>query len=697
MTREVDEPFRPRARLLQLLGDQLIGSPRLAVLELVKNAYDANATEVQIVLDDIDDDKDARIVVTDDGDGMDFPTVRDVWLVPGHDHRAVQRREGRRTRLGRLPLGEKGVGRFAVHKLGDQVTLVTRSAGGPEVFLSLDWAELAEHSFLSDALVHVQTREPLVFSGNRTGTQITVSALRGEPWTKRQVGWLNRQVLSIASPFSERADKFGVVLKVTGHDDWLDSLQDPAAILRFAPWKFEFEVAGGQIEYSYEFRGVSGISAVPRATDFGPKALESATSGLPLSPDVQAHIGPVRGVIYAFDRDSFVLKQLGHAALIRAYLNENGGLRVYRDGIRVYNYGEPQEDWLGLDLRRVNTPAERVSNSILLGAIDLDLEASDGLREKTNREGFIEDDAYGRLRDIVLSSIALFEVERNMDKRAIRRAIAKPSKRPDSDLQVPLEKIKAIAQKQGIADQIDPLVADTLERFEKFKATMLRSNLSGMALVVVFHELEQGIRQLVRDGEAGANPLTIAEQARIISRLLDGFGDILRKGEVKKNSIQMLLKRVVQLNAVRLSHHKVEVISPLIEEEQMDSSATFSFGLLLGALNNLLDNSFYWMSQAHEDGRSSNAIFLGFDPDYQDGPAIIVADNGPGFVDPPEDLTDAFFTRRPNGMGVGLYYVSLAAELSGGRVAFPDRSQLDLPREITGAVVALVLPREKVG
>ena len=139
---ELNLPFRPRARLLQLLGDQLIGTPRLAVFELVKNAYDADAEKVTVTLNDIDTPN-ASIVVEDDGDGMTLEIIRDIWLVPAHDHRDLQRRALQRTRRNRLPLGEKGVGRFAVHKLGDRIEVITRdsqvfngllSAAGQKIF-----------------------------------------------------------------------------------------------------------------------------------------------------------------------------------------------------------------------------------------------------------------------------------------------------------------------------------------------------------------------------------------------------------------------------------------------------------------------------------------------------------------------------------------------------------------------------------
>src|SRR5439155_11430499 len=114
--------FRPRARMLLLLGDQLIRDAGLAVFELVKNAYDADATTCAVSMFSITDPENARIVVRDDGTGMDIKTITGVWLEPGTEFRAEQRAEGRRSKKHhRLPLGEKGVGRFAAHKLGRDI------------------------------------------------------------------------------------------------------------------------------------------------------------------------------------------------------------------------------------------------------------------------------------------------------------------------------------------------------------------------------------------------------------------------------------------------------------------------------------------------------------------------------------------------------------------------------------------------
>jgi len=257
-TVEADElrlPFRPRARLLQLLGDQLIGTPRLAVFELVKNGYDADAEIVTVTLQGLKTSN-PTIVVEDDGDGMTLETIRDIWLVPAHDHREVQRKALRRTRLLRLPLGEKGLGRFAVHKLGDRIELVTRAKDSLECVVIIDWDTLIGKPFLSDAEVTVRTRTPELFKGKKTGTKLTISRLRETSWSRGEVRRLLRQITSISSPFADRSDRFETTLLVPEHPDWVAGIPDVDVLLERAPWHFKFAFENGLLEWSYEFTGV---------------------------------------------------------------------------------------------------------------------------------------------------------------------------------------------------------------------------------------------------------------------------------------------------------------------------------------------------------------------------------------------------------------------------------------------------------
>lgn len=705
--------FRPRARLLQLLGDQLIGTPRLAVFELVKNAYDADAEEVKVVIDGIASGS-PSITVTDDGDGMSPDTVRDIWLVPAHDHKEIQRRAMRRTRLNRLPLGEKGVGRFAVHKLGDHIELVTRAAGEQEVVVVIDWSALITKPFLSDATVEVVTRDPEVFRGQATGTRITMTELRDRKWTRGDVRRLQRQITSISSPFATRSDRFEATLSVPEHEDWVAGVPDVEALLARAPWKFSFTFENGRLSYQYDFRGVTGIKLAARHVEKTDQLLQIVperdddTPGGARGPRqvtadaaLATGIGPVTGTFYVYDRDQAILKKLGDSQLVTGFLDENGGVRVYRDGIRVYNYGEPGDDWLGLDLRRVNTPTRNISRNIVVGALDLKLESSDGLTEKTNREGFVENDAYRRFRQIVLGALALLETERKIDKDNIR-VLIDTGRDPETDrIRRPLAELRAAASRHKLSAEMDPLINRVERDYEEMRETMLRAGLSGMNLAVVFHEIEQGVRVLYDAIEAGGNPGAIQTQAKELVRILDGFTELLRKGDRKPHSLKNLVRRVRDINKIRFRTHGVRLAAPMLEEDAPDLEPSFAFSLALGALNNLLDNAFYWMRfrWPEDDGpppdRSPRAVWMGISHDIAEGPAIVIADTGPGLQDDPERLTRPFFSRRPDGMGVGLYYANMVMELNGGRLAFPDREDAGVPEEFDGAVIALVFAKPK--
>lgn len=688
------------------------------MFELVKNAYDADAEEVIVTLKGLKAGK-PSIVVQDDGDGMSLATVKDIWLVPAHDHKELQRRAGRRTRLNRLPLGEKGVGRFAVHKLGDKIELVTRASGQKEVVVVIDWSELIAKPFLSDAKVNVLARTPQIFTGNKKGTRITITALRENNWTRGEVRRLQRQITSISSPFTTRSDRFEATLAVPDHKEWVEGVPDVETLLGRAPWHFTFEFKNGRLTWHYEFRGVTGIKLASRIIDRTNVPLlivperDDAEGAARRPKQVVANaaladgIGPVSGTLYVYDRDRVVLNKLGDSQLVTNFLDENGGLRVYRDGIRVYNYGEPGDDWLGLDLRRVNTPTRNISRNIVVGALDLELEKSQSLTEKTNREGFVENDAYRRFKQIVLGALAILETERKIDKDSIR-VLTDTGRDPEVErIRKPLAELRAAAARHKLSAEMDPLIGRVERDYEEMRETMLRAGLSGMNLAVVFHEIEQGVRVLYDAIEAGGNRDSIQTQAKELVRILDGFTELLRKGDKRPNSLKNLIRRARDINRIRFCSHDVRLSAPALEDEFVDVEPNFAFSLALGALNNLLDNAFYWLQfrwpeqegeekkPRNDSARSPRAIWISVNHDIAEGPAIVVADTGPGLQDDPERLTRPFFSRRPDGMGVGLYYANMVMELNGGRLAFPDREDAGVPAEFDGAVIALVFPQPK--
>ena len=406
-------------------------------------------------------------------------------------------------------------------------------------------------------------------------------------------------------------------------------------------------------------------------------------------------LGPLTGEFYVYDRDREVLRLLAGVQLLTRYLDEVGGIRVYRDGIRVYNYGEPGDDWLGLDLRRVNVPTRRISRNIVLGAIHLSLEKSTGLIEKTNREGFVENDVCHELRRIVLGCLAALEEERQFDKGRIRSLTGKPDDPIITKIEKPIENLKLELNRQGIGHKFAPYIDKIEKDYQTMQETLLSAGMSGLNLAVVFHEVERGVRALHQVISKGSDLKSAARQAQDLMRLLDGFSVLLRRDSKQQHSARKLIETARRFNILRIRHHRVSLSCPILDGNTEGFHSRFAFSLVLGALSNLIDNSLYWLRVQWPDVRddekpTKRKLYMGLSDDFEAGPAIVVADNGTGFLDEPEYLTRPFFTRKPEGMGLGLYYANLAMELNGGQLLFPHPGEVKLPGRYNGAVVALI-------
>ena len=574
---EISQPFRPRARVLQLLGDELIGSARLAVFELVKNAYDADASKVVVSLElasqkeidftgrkldttDVDMTHEPGITVIDDGEGMTLDVLRSVWLVPGDDHRQRERLANQRTRRhGRLPLGEKGLGRFAAHKLGNRITVITRAQGAKECVVDIDWNELISRPYLDEAPVTIRRREPEEFLGDNTGTRIEIRELR-EKWSRGEVRRLHNQITSLCSPFEEPAG-FKAILRIPGREDWTADLPDVSEILTRAFWKFSFRLEKGRFDWTYEFRKVPALNLEDRTVKKSGERLKLPTKSgddrmerkVVADEEVFEGIGSLSGVFYVYDRDKEVRRKLPNIQAIASFLDEAGGVRVYRDGIRVYNYGESGDDWLGLDLRRVNIPTRRISNNIILGAIHLSLRESTGLIEKTNREGFVENSACLELRRIVLGALAALESERQLDKERIRQLTVNPDDPITARIDKPIGELRRALKRQGVQEEFEEYVIRIEKNYQQMQETYLAAGMSGLNLAVVFHEVEHGVKALHRIISEGASMESAARQARDLVRLLEGFAVLLRRDSKKLHTSRQLAAAGRALQQVTLS------------------------------------------------------------------------------------------------------------------------------------------------
>lgn len=698
--------------MLQLLGDQLIRDPRIGVFELVKNAFDADSPSVGVLFKNVGTPQAASIEIKDTGEGMDLETIKSIWLEPGADHREIQRKSGIRTKkFNRLPIGEKGVGRFAAHKLGDHILLITRKLGGKEIVVDIDWTELAKYRYLSDAPVKITTRIPKEFKGaDSSGTKIVISRLRHQ-WERGEIRQLYRSVNAISSPF-DKDYGFTVDFNLRPDPGWLQGILDPQDIEDQALFSFDFTIDGSKFDFTYEFHPIPALAnkngIEPRQLEAKDQLLEYFQMKLndqgkrerrTVKADLNAFgIGPIKGKLYGYDRDKDVLALYVDARSLTNYLDQNGGVRVYRDSIRVYNYGEPETDWLGLDERRIQIPARRIGNNLILGTVHLDLAKSKDLVEKTNREGFVENQAYREFKDAVLSAIIRFEQERDKDKNLIRAAFETRNSPDDKfpAISGPEEAIAVLKKKihdKGLTKELGEHVAKVETTYIEMRDTLLGAVGSGLGLSIVFHEIERGVRDLNKAIDKGDAIARIAVMSRHLVELLEGASYFVRSSPKQSHKVSDLIKHAMFSMAPRFDYHKIKVTNVFSQGSNYDFKVKGSQRMLTASIVNLIDNSIYWLNalwgSIPEKDNIQKRIWIGYSHDLE-GPAIVIADNGPGYEDTPEEVIRPFFTRKAEGMGIGLYFVNMTMQAHGGRVAFPNIGEVDIPKAYTGAVTAIV-------
>lgn len=682
--------FKPRARLLLLLGDQLIRDPGVAVFELVKNAFDADSSGATVTMSGVEDRDSGKIVVEDNGTGMDADTVSDVWLEPGTDYRIKQKEGGKLTsKFGRVPIGEKGVGRFAAHKLGHQVRLITRRDKCSEVVVTIDWEnDFKDKQYLEEVDVRVIERTPEHFTGKKTGTRLEITQLR-DSWSRGMLRDLSRAINAISSPFDSGGD-FKAKLVLEDHQEWLDGLLDVQEVLQYSLYQAECRLKGSKLTYVYRFTPFPGMEkrVEPRKVSHS-IALGDSKRSINLD---EHHIGPVALKLYIFDQDARVLQlsEVSDKKGLKEFLNESGGVRVYRGGIRVYDYGERGNDWLNLGGRRVNVPTKRLSNNLIVGAVTLDikksidLQSNRGLIEKTNREGFVESADYDAFRDAVVYALQSVEVERNIDKRRIRNAYS------DHKIREPvledITELREIVERKKLTGAIGPYLDRIETDFRAVRDKLLTSASAGLSLSVVIHEVEKGVAELVLAVKRDKATNRIQALARHLAELIEGFGALVRRSGVSTERISALISKSLFNLELRLRVHKIEVVKRLRRGEV---DVKCSRRLIISTIMNLIDNAIWWLDNKWGDQPNKKKIFIEQVNDLHGYRAIIVADNGPGFIDPPEFLIEPFLSRKPDGMGLGLHIANEVMKAQGGELLFPDKGDIDLPKEFDGAVVAL--------
>lgn len=290
----------------------------------------------------------------------------------------------------------------------------------------------------------------------------------------------------------------------------------------------------------------------------------------------------------------------------------------------------------------------------------------------------------------MLGVLSIVETERLIDKERLREATEDAKNIEVKKIEKPLDDLRKIAKKHNLTDELEPLIQKTEKNYNEMREVMLNTGFNNMGLAIVFHEVEHGVRSLYATIEHSDDLSLIKQHAHELVKILDSFSDLLRKGENKPASLKNLIRKARDVAKIRFRKHKIHFVCPFLEEDISDIEQTFIFKILIGSLNNIFDNAIYWLqTRWPEETLGQRKIYVNVTKNFYGKTAIIIADNGPGFQDEQEQLVKPFFTRRPNGMGIGLYYINLAMEVNKGRLVILD-DQDDVPAEFDGAALALV-------
>ncbi len=728
--------IKATSNILNLLGKELIGTDSLALFELVKNAYDADATVVKIKFVDLNTPN-QKIIIEDDGTGMSLDVLQNVWLTIGTDYK---RRVAKRSKVyKRTSLGNKGVGRLAVHKLAEAIRLETKSEESDNGFyLEINWENLINSAdLIQDLRVSIEELPSNCFT-IRHGTRIILSRLKTKVWSKTLLRATVRKIYSIQNPLTP-IPNFKILVKSNDSEqqEWIDDLEEPIDILNNSPISFEFTLSPSDtiftqsvapfahFDWKYEFdpHTLKGLKArcssssddrelykhgdlkinrreILPMSRTKPSGNQQERGDFYLMSENLSSFGVISGKFHFYNNRGPLLDLVfgtGKRTAVKDYIKQNRGIKIFRDNIRVYNYGEPSDDWLGLDVAKRSRSGNHMDRNNVIGAVSISMDASkSNLVEKTNREGFIENELYIQFQDIIRQVFVFFEQLAQNDRLELDAVQDKSVVNKKVGLSTTIKSLVAKLEEKGIYDEFQTHILRLENDYNSMRNVMVQSGMTGLNIGIVFHEVEREVRLI--DQEISTNDYIDQKSLRLkfdsLKAILNSFSPLLKQKRKKHFRLNSVLKQSVILNQNRFKRHGIKFSCPILDNQSEDFEVYGSVNLLLSCFSNMIDNAIYWTSAKKPiaDDDYLPEIIIDSDLHSFDGPALIIADNGLGLTLDPEQALEAFRTEKPDGMGLGLYYVNLVLESMGAKIVFMDSSDLVIPPKYTGACIVLIFP-----
>jgi len=467
--------FISSPRLLKILGGYMIKDHTTGIMELIKNGFDADAKNVIVTVRNPTQPSQTQIIVQDDGIGMTDDEVRGPWATAGTNSKQKKKIDNIKTAKGRTPLGEKGVGRFAAEKLGRHLKMVTRTADSDtEIEVSVNWDKFdgEKEKELSGVRIPIKHVLPKQFPDGKHGTWLKMTDLKQSKMTRKDMEALQASLLRLLAPDREYRD-FDVKLECNEWPEVQDI--DSTALWNSVKEKFQFKLVcdimdNGKMNYAFSERDYKKPKEDVRE-ETG-KTDPWATSN---PDDFNAGRKPVCGkfriILYCWLLD--VRKVLTPLGIKKEDISKLSGISLYRDGFRVIPYGDKGNDWLDLNLTRVNQPGKSLSSNQIVGSVEIDQTNNKGLIDKSSREGLIENKEYFEMRQFVKN--ALLELQNRMKPvRDEISSLSKQKKKVDTAVDDVKEQNKLLMEQIKTGQEQNKLLIDEIKGLKDAIAKLVK-------------------------------------------------------------------------------------------------------------------------------------------------------------------------------------------------------------------------------
>ncbi|MGA2205857.1 MAG: sensor histidine kinase [Terracidiphilus sp.] len=714
--------LRPRARIIRTIGDRLISGPEAALIELVKNSFDADSAVANItILPRGPETPGGTILVSDEGHGMSKSEIIGRWFEPATDDK-LQRRT---SPGGRPMLGEKGIGRFAAARLGRFTRLESTHCSGDSrslVTVDIDWNWFTAEKYLDEIDIPVEETKLTPKSKALPGVDIYISDLRDQ-WTEKALESLIRELRRLASPVKTREENFSIRLDITAFTleshgfDGQELLsrsnltsgttddtgeEDPLLIRPFGLQEQADYSLSGDFDSNGNFTG----TFVTQRGDARSQPL--AVAALPLKPE-EDNCGAFHLRINIYDRETDAIRglfarmglNLDRIGLLNArrILTENAGISIFRKDFRIRPYGEPENDWLELERQRVNDPSKKLGISQVSGLVQVGDEESSGLIERSSREGLEHNGSFERLKSLI-QNVLLHAEERRFDfrkKAGISRAL--PGNLENLRQAASLRRVAQVAKTlphphrekvEEAINQDSAELAEELKQIDQYQQILQSRAALGLVLAEVVHEgrrflnpvatsakaildgrdwlMEHSERGVVYRRQFPENAQVVQDGVRDLGKLFKKLDPISgrKRGRPAKFSVCQVIQRSLGLFEETISNAAI-----LLGVECESTLVAYGYEEdIQAALMNIIDNATFWLATGDQPRKMR--IDVTATKKYI---RIVLSNNGP-LISPSyvERLFEAGFTLKSSGTGLGLAISREAMRRSKGDVTFDQDS-----------------------